>query len=84
MDNMRASVEGNELVLRINLQGDLGDSKSGSTRHVAGTNGMERLNALKGFMFMCNVYRKHDAVVPARDDPRAPGEVTVSHPSQEG
>lgn len=81
MDNMRASVEGNELVLRINLQGDLGPSKTKATIHVAGTNGMERTHQLKGFMFMCNVYKKHDATVPT--GAKAPGPVTVTHPAQQ-
>jgi len=58
MDNGTMRVVGNKLVIELDLEGDLGLSKSGKTIKVSGTNGMERVPGSAGIMFNAAVYRK--------------------------
>jgi hypothetical protein len=59
MQNVTMKVEGRELVLRINLDADLGPSKSGKTTVIATTNGNQPIPGCPVATFIgVNVYRR--------------------------
>ena len=55
MQNVTHKIEGNELVIRVDLSVNLGPSKSGKTTMIATTNGNTKLP--DGTTFGLNVYR---------------------------
>ncbi len=57
MENVKVALEGNELVVRMDLTQDLGLSKSGKTRLVASTKGNVPVPGREEFRLGINLYK---------------------------
>lgn len=62
MKNVVMKVEGNKLVIEIDLSQSFGSSKSGKTDVIASTEGNQRVHPTKpGYMIGLNIYKYRDA-----------------------
>jgi len=57
MENMTARVEGNKLIIEVDLTGNMGVSGSGKSVGVASTHGNARVEGHPEFMFGLNVFK---------------------------
>ncbi len=58
MKNVEAKVEGNILILKVDLTKDFGPSSSGKTQIVASTEGNQPVEGRENIKFGLNVYKK--------------------------
>lgn len=78
MKGITATVEGRDLVLRINLDQDFGPSSSGKTNFVGTTGGFVKLDSEPGVSFGLNVVRKGPKRAGASPESAKPAIETLS------
>lgn len=59
-DNLKATIEGSDLVIRINLKQTLGPSASGKTTLVASTRGNQEVPGTDGLLIGVNAYKRNE------------------------